>query len=326
VLETELTRRFDLTVPVVLAPMAGAAGGALAAAVSGAGGLGMIGVSHVAPPEWIRKQAALAAAGGRPYGVGLLAWSRPETTGQLAAVLALDPLPALVSVSYGDPPGDERRHRPPLAEAGCAVAAQVGTVPDALHAVENGFDLIVVRGGEGGGHGRNLVGTLPLLQGTLDALERAGSRVPVLAAGGIGGPSGLAAVLAAGAAGAWVGTAFLACPESLTREAATARLLSAGLTDTVYTGAFDRGFSLGWPEEFGGRALRNRFTDTWTGREGGLETDEDARAQLAAARAAGDFDLDHIYAGQGVGLLQEVRPAAAVVADLAGAEALLRRW
>jgi nitronate monooxygenase len=150
--------------------------------------------------------------------------------------------------------------------------------------------------------------------------------VPVLAAGGIGGPRGLAAVLAAGAAGAWVGTAFLACPESLVPDEARARLLAAELTDTVHTGAFDRGFSLGWPVEFGGRALRNRFTDTWAGRESELAADEDARAALLAARRSQDFDVDHIYAGESVGLLRTARPAAEVVADLARAEELLRRW
>jgi nitronate monooxygenase len=65
VLETELTRRFGLTVPLVSAPMAGASGGALAVAVSAAGGLGMIGVGSSTPADWISEQGALAAASGR---------------------------------------------------------------------------------------------------------------------------------------------------------------------------------------------------------------------------------------------------------------------
>src|SRR5947209_15082048 len=97
-LSTDLTRRLDLTVPVISAPMAGASGGALAAAVSSAGGLGMIGVGNSTPGSWISSNAAVAAAGGRPYGVGLLAWSRPDSSGQLDALLALDPAPSLVSV------------------------------------------------------------------------------------------------------------------------------------------------------------------------------------------------------------------------------------
>lgn len=332
VLSTELTRRLGLTVPLVAAPMAGASGGELAAAVSAAGALGMIGVGNAVSPDWISEQGALAARGGRPYGVGLLAWSRPDESGQLDAVLGLDPRPALVSISYGAPAGDERRYVRTLSEAGCLVAAQVGSVEDAQQTIEAGFDVLVVRGGEGGGHGRNLVATLPLLQAVLDMVEQPDgtSSVPVLAAGGIAGPRGLAAVLAAGAAGAWVGTAFLACPESLMKDEAKQRVLGARTSDTVYTGAFDRGFSLGWPREFAGRALRNRFTDAWTGREaelvGSSDEAEQARADLTEARRARDYDIDHVYAGQAVGLVSQVRPAADVVADFARAEELLRRW
>ncbi len=328
-LETALTRRFGLSVPLVSAPMAGASGGALAAAVSRAGGLGTIGVGGTTPPEWVARQAAVASAEGKPYGIGLLAWSRPDENGQLEAVLDLEPRPALVSVSYGDPPGDERRHLPALTAAGSAVACQVGSPDDAKRALDDGFDLLVARGAEGGGHGRDVVATLPLLQAVLDLTD--GTGVIVLAAGGIAGPRGLAAVLAAGAAGGWVGTAFLACPESELSEAAKQRLLAAGATDTVYTRAFDRGYSLGWPHEFGGRALRNHFTDTWTGRESDLadatSTEaERARTALAEARAAGDLDVAHVYAGQAAGLVGSARPASDVVAEFATAERLLRAW
>ena len=130
---------------------------------------------------------------------------------------------------------------------------------------------------------------------------------------------------------AWVGTPFLACPESALPEPAKQRLLSAGLDATVYTRAFDRGFSLAWPHEFGGRALRNRFTDAWTGRESELadETNDEgtrARTALREARAAGDLDVSHVYAGQAAGLVGSTRPAADVVADFARAEQLLRVW
>jgi nitronate monooxygenase len=324
VLTTWLTARFDVAVPVVSAPMAGAAGGRLAAAVSTAGGLGMIGVGDAATPSWVRQEASIAAEGGAPYGVGLLAWSRPERTGQLAAVLDAPTPPALVSVSYGDPPGDERRYLPALHAAGIVVATQVGSRADAVRAAGDGFDLLVVRGGEGGGHGRDAVATLPLLQEVLTA--DLGAELPVLAAGGIATDRGLAAVLAAGAAGAWVGTAFLASQESAVPTAAKARLLGAASTDTVYTHAFDRGLSLGWPAEFGGRSLRNSFTDTWTGRESELAHAQGARDRLTAARGAGDYDQAGIYAGQAVGLVQAERPAAEILIELAAAEALLRRW
>src|SRR5437763_9676389 len=130
-LSTAFTRRFGCTVPLVSAPMAGASGGSLAAAVSAAGGLGMIAAGGATPPEWIARNGARAAESGRPYGVGLLAWTSPESSGQLDAVLALDPAPALVSVSYGAPAGDERRYLEQLRAAGLSVATQVGDTEDA---------------------------------------------------------------------------------------------------------------------------------------------------------------------------------------------------
>src|SRR6266508_3420559 len=184
IMRTPLTSRFDLAVPVVGAPMAGAAGGRLAAAISASGALGMVGAGGAATTAWIAEQGRIAAASGRAWGIGLLAWVLEANPAQVDAVAELA-LP-LVSVSYGP----YQRHLAILKQAGSAVATQVGTLA------------------EGGGHGCNDVATLPLLQAVLDHVS-----VPVLAAGGIATARGLAAVLAAGAAGAWVGTAFLACPE-----------------------------------------------------------------------------------------------------------------
>jgi nitronate monooxygenase len=313
-MRTQLTDRFDLAVPVVGAPMAGAAGGRLAAAISSGGALGMIGAGDAAAPEWIAEQGRVAAASGRAWGVGLLAWvvdARPE---QLDAVVEL--APPLVSVSYGP----YERHVDRLKQAGSTVATQVGTIDEARAAERAGIDLIVARGGEGGGHGRNDVATLPLLQAVLDEVG-----VPVLAAGGIATARGLAAVLAAGAAGAWVGTPFLACPEATVPPAAVERILAAGQDDTSYGRVFDVGFRQGWPVEYGGRALRNRFFDRWQGREAALATDEDAHAELLAAYERRDYETACVYAGQSVGLVRRSRPAAEVVADLAGAAELLRR-
>jgi len=310
---TWLSERFGLDVPVVCAPMAGAAAGELAAAVSSGGGLGMIGAGAVTP-EWISEQCKIAGSVGRPFGVGLLAWLLADNPGQLDAVLAARP--ALVSVSYGP----YERYVPALREAGVTVATQAGTLAEARAAERAGVDVIVARGGEGGGHGRNDVATLPLLQMVLDTVA-----VPVLAAGGITGPRGLAAVLAAGAAGAWVGTAFLACPEATTSAGARERLLAATDTSTAYGRVFDIAQRQAWPPEYGGRALRNRFFDRWAGHEQDLEADWAAQVEIASARDRGDYDTFCVYAGEGAAMLTSQRPAAEVVADLATAERLLQR-
>jgi nitronate monooxygenase len=314
-MRTWLTERLGIQVPVVSAPMAGVAGGRLAAAVSRAGALGLVGVGARATPDWVAEQCAVAAEGGTPWGVGLQAWVLESAPAQLDAALAAGP--HLVSVSYGPYAAQLDRVR----AAGAVVVTTVGTVRDALAAEDAGVDAIVARGGEGGGHGRNEVATLPLLQMVLDAVQ-----VPVLAAGGIGSPRGLAAVLAAGAAGAWVGTAFLTCVEGTSTAAARARLAAASETDTVYGRVFDIGARAGWPAEFGERAVRNAYFDEWVGREDQLSLDDDAAERLVAARRQDDVDIVCVDAGQGVGLLRdESTTAAAVVAELARADELLQR-
>lgn len=315
-----LGERFGVRVPVVSAPMGGASGGRLAAAVSAAGGLGMIGAGGGSTGDWIREQDALArdAAGGRPYGIGLQAWMLADRPELLDATLECRP--ALAAVSYGDYAGAVAR----LRQAGIPTCTQVGTVAEAAEAVAAGVDLLVVRGLEGGGHGRGEVATLPLLQAVLDRMP-AGARVPVLAAGGISGARGLAAVLAAGAEGAWVGTAFLACEESLTAGHVVERLLKAGETETAYGRVFDVAPRLGWPARYGGRALRNPFFDRWEHREAELATDDEAHAEYRAGVAAGDLDVAAVYAGQGVGELAEVGSVAQVMAGFEAAAGLLRR-
>jgi nitronate monooxygenase len=301
VLTTWLTEKFNLSVPVVLAPMAGIAGGRLAAAVSEAGGLGMIGYGGAASDQ-LRDEVGLAAACGRPFGVGLLAWVLPRFEAQLD--IALEGGASLISLSYGD----YARYVDRIHAAGALAVTQAGTLDDALAAVDAGVDAVVARGGEGGGHGRDLVATLPLLQAVLDAVE-----VPVLAAGGIATGRGVAAVLAAGAAGAWVGSAFLACDEGAGPEAARDAVVDAALTDTIYTTVLDIGRGIPWPEEFGGRALRNDYATTWHGRE------QELRENPVQS------DEPVVWAGQVAGLVRRRGPAAAVMAELATAEEHLQR-
>lgn len=279
--------------------MAGVSGGRLAGAVSSAGGLGLIGFA-IGKPDELEAEAQLAAASGRPFGIGLLAWLLDHQPELLDTALATGP--AMVSVSFGD----YARYLPQVREAGVVAVTQVGSVAEARHAVDAGADVVVARGGEGGGHGRDAVATLPLLQGVLDAVD-----VPVLAAGGIAGARGLAAVLAAGAAGAWVGSAFTACTEAASADAIKAAVVAAAETDTIYTTVLDLGRGSHWPSEYGGRAIRNAFADTWHGRE----------AELEAAGIRSDEPV--VWVGQAAGLIRAVRPAADVVADLAAAEDLL---
>jgi nitronate monooxygenase len=274
----------------------------------------MVGAGATVTPEWITHECQVAAAAGAPFGVGLQAWALEHNPGQLDAVIAAGP--ALVSVSYGS----YAKHLPRLHAAGQVVATTVANLREARAAEAAGIDVIVARGAEGGGHGRADVGTLPLLQSVLETVN-----TPVLAAGGIGTSRGLAAVIAAGAAGAWAGTAFLTCTEGSTSPGARARLIAATDTDTVYGRVFDIGRRVGWPSEFGERALRNDFFDRWAGHEDELAHDTTAAAQMADAQQAEDYDTACLDAGHGVALLRRHATAADVVAEFSHATEHLRR-
>jgi nitronate monooxygenase len=181
---------------------------------------------------------------------------------------------------------------------------------------------VVARGSEGGGHGAATIATLPLLDAVLAAVS-----VPVLAAGGIASPRSLAAVLAAGASGAWLGTCLSACSEALTTDTARRALIGADETDTTSTRVFDVARGLPWSERFPSRVLRNAFVARWAGHEDELADDAGAQAELAAAIAADDCRTAPVDAGQGVGMVTGVAPVGEIIDRLcAGAELLLTRW
>ena len=277
---TTWSRSIGIDVPIVNAPMGGAAGGRLAAAVSAAGGLGMIGMGSSATAE--RLTAELALTGGLRVGIGLVHWvvqDRPDLF-----EVALAAAPQLLSVSFGDDWAWVARAH----DAGLTVTTQVATVGAARRAVDAGVDVLVARGAEGGGHGEPAVGTLPLVAAVLDAVD-----VPVLAAGGVSSPRAVAAVLAAGAAGAWVGTAFAACTEALTPAPARRELMAAEGDATELTSKYDVAAGYRWPPGLPERVLRG----------------------------------SPVNAGQGVDAVHGEHTAATVVAALRdGAAELLGRW
>jgi len=313
VLRTFLTEDWNLRFPLVGAPMAGVAFGALARAVSEAGGLGCIGIGSEDPVERIAQEAAVAGADGVRFGIGLMAWALERRPELFDAALAARPF--LLSISFGDvAPYADRVRR-----AGIKLVTQVQSREAAVTAERAGVDAIVVQGTEAGGHTSG-VATLPLLQIVLDAVT-----TPVIAAGGVATARGLAAVLAAGAEGAWIGTPLLASPEAHNTPQARAAVIRAREDETVLTSLFDRVQNIPWPAQFPGRALANEFTRRYHGREDEAVADEAALAAYRAARTANDFSLAHLYAGQSVGALERERSAAEVISSIGeGAEVLLR--
>lgn len=313
-LHTHLTTSWHLRYPIIGAPMAYVGRGRLAHAVSQAGGLGMIGIGSTESVEFLVQEAAVARGKEHlRFGIGMHAWAMEKRPDLLEAAIAAHPF--LLSLSFGSPaPYVERVH-----QHGILLATQVNSRADAIQAAQDGVDLIVVQGTEAGGHVSGPVSTLPLLQAVLDAVQ-----VPVIVAGGIATPRGVAAALAAGAEGVWVGTCLLASAECENTELARTRIVQAQETDTILTRAFDVAQGLAWPPQYPGRALRNHFTDQWHNHIDTLPQATEARQQLKEAIATKNYDLAYIYAGEAVGLVTQRRPAAEVIQHLGdGAERLL---
>jgi nitronate monooxygenase len=350
-LETELTRRLGMGLPIIQAPLAG--GGDtpdLVAAVAEAGGLGFIGAAYLAPAQITEAAGAVRARTNRPFGINLFAPlpapSLPDDPAPALAALAsyhaelgLPPpaLPARASENFSEQLGA-------ALESGASVfSVALGLLPnDAIAAVKSrgmfligtattpeeaveqekaGVDAIVAQGSEAGGHRATfsaafdvgMIGTMALVPQAVDAV-----RVPVIASGGIMDGRGIVAALALGAAAVQMGTAFLTCAEAGVPEAYKAAILAAKPHETQITRAFS-----GRPA----RGIVNRFMREMERREPLPFPLQNAltRPLRAAAAKAGRAEFLSLWAGQGLGMARR-QSAAELVARLAReAEAATRR-
>src|SRR4051794_8949664 len=315
-MRTPLCDLVGIDAPIVLAPMGGAVTPRLAAAVSSAGGLGMLPLTWTSPDDIASIVEETRQQTERPFGVNLgLAWDQRE---RLAAALGAGV--RVVSFFWGDASGVIGEAR----GAGALVFVTVGTAEEGRAAAAAGADVVVAQGWEAGGHVWGSVSTLALVPRVVDGV----APVPVVAAGGIADGRGLAAVLALGAAGAWVGTRFLAASEAAIHRDYRRRILAAGEADTFYGTLFDRG----WPDA-PHRTLRNSTVEAWeragrppSGSRPG-ETDEPAArpdgspinryaSSTPTAAMVGDIEPLPHWAGQGVGLVTREETAAAIVSSL----------
>lgn len=317
---TPLTRLLGITHPIILAPMGGVAGGKLAAAVSRAGGLGIISGGYGNPKagyggrDFMDEQ--LRAAGNTPIGVGYITWSLARFPDLFDQVMEHAPKAFFLSF------GDEKPFAPRIKAAGVTLICQVQDLDGARRALDAGADIIVAQGTEAGGHGKSGRTTLTLTPAVVDI---AGS-VPVVAAGGLSDGRGLAAALMLGASGILVGTRFWASPEALGSDNAKQLLVTASGDDTLRTRIFDIIRELDWPEGYSGRAIANDFSRRWHGNESELSENlkREAEGYWAAARA-GDTSKAVVFAGEGIDLIHDIKPAGEIVRRIATeAEKLLR--
>jgi nitronate monooxygenase len=318
VVRTALTDLLGIDVPIVLAPMGGAVTPELAAAVSNAGGLGMLPLSWASPDAIASTIDEVASLTTRPFGVNLgLEWDQRE---RLAA--ALQAGARVVSFFWGDPSALIEGAR----SADARIFVTVGSAEEATRAVDVGADVVVAQGWEAGGHVWSTVSTLALVPRVVDAVDP----VPVVAAGGIADGRGLAAVLTLGAAGAWIGTRFLAAAEAPIHDDYRRRLLEARETDTFYGTLYDGGWA-----DAPHRTLRNSTVEAWEAAgspPSGSRPGEDDEPAVSAegspigryasttprAGATGDIEALAQWSGQGVGLVTRMQPAAEIVAELVG--------
>ncbi|MFQ3318177.1 MAG: nitronate monooxygenase [Natronomonas sp.] len=306
--------------PIVQAPIGSATRPELAAAVSNAGGLGTLAVTWIPPDVARRRVEETRELTDAPFGVNIVLdedAKEVDTADHLDAIL--DAGVPVVSFSFGDASGYVDR----VHDAGAKALVTVGSAEEARQAEAAGADAVVAQGWESGGHIQSDVATLPLVPRVSDAVD-----VPVIAAGGIADGRGVAAVLAAGADGAWLGTRFVATEEAAVEELYRERIVEADETATFRGELFDAGWE-GMPH----RTLRNSTIEAWeqAGRpESGERPGEGETVaeypgghpikrygdDLPMKGVEGNIEALALYAGQSSGLTDEIKPAAEVVEEL----------
>jgi NAD(P)H-dependent flavin oxidoreductase YrpB (nitropropane dioxygenase family) len=279
------------------------------------GGLDKTTLEAMVPEEhkqFIERTLARYEVPGLPEGEsayeGLLAWSHSGARSQTEIALA-HPIRMLVN-ALGTPPRDvvDAVHA-----KGVLVASLVGTVEQALKQVEAGVDVIVAQGSEAGGH-TGEIGTMVLVPDVVDAVHP----TPVLAAGGIGSGRQVAAALALGAEGAWMGSIWLATAESDLHPVALQKVLRATSRDTVRSRSMT-----GKPA----RQLRTAWTEAWEASDSPgtlpmpLQWLATADAQTRIHRYAHSEksrarELIGTPVGQIVGRMNAVRPVREVIYDM----------
>jgi enoyl-[acyl-carrier protein] reductase II len=316
-MRTRLTELLGIEHPVMLAGMGGVSYSALASAVSAAGGFGCLGASTMNNERMAEEVAAVRAATDKPFGVDLLTAMPGGMTEQVKIVIDGGATAFVAGLGVPTEVVDLCHQH------GLVVVSMCGKVEHAVRAVDAGCDLVVAQGTEAGGHTGQVAG-FPLVPQVVDAV---GDRVPVVAAGGIFDGRGLAAAIALGADGIWVGTRFIATPEARGVLGYKEKLLASREDQTTVSRAYS-GKTM--------RVVRNQYTDYYDAHPEKLKKFPE---QLAVSYGGGtmhlggdsytegvDVERECYPAGQGVGAITELVPAGELVRRFVDeAEAVLDR-
>ena len=354
-IKSRICEIFGIKYPIFLAGMGGAANPALAAAVSNAGGLGVLGAAACTPEQmrrWINETRKLT---DKPFGVDTLLPMSVRGSGNIKQNQGQDPSKLVaeykkMAMQFMTEQGlkiieEDRKataiesvglftkeffesqrevvieEKVPVYAAGLGnpepwmermranntkVMTVVGAVRHTVKVAAAEVDAIVAQGHDAGGH-NSPIGTMALLPQVVDAANG----IPVLGAGGISDGRGIAAALMLGAEGVWIGSAFLAAEESGIHPHQKQAIVDATEEGTVISRSIT-----GKPA----RIIRSAWTDFWE------RSEHDplpmpyqstiAGGVLAAADADGRQDINPGFAGQGIGMIKKVRPAAEIMDEL----------
>ena len=316
-MKTRLTSLLNISHPVMLAGMGGVSYSALTAAVSNAGGYGCLGASTMSSDVLAEEIAATKRLTSRPFGVDLLT-AFPDSLVKNVELLIEGGATTFVA-GLGVP-----THVVDLCHRhGVLVVSMCGKVDHARRAVDAGCDIVVAQGTEAGGH-TGTVATMPLVPMIVDAVSE---QVPVVAAGGIFDGRGLAAALALGADGVWIGTRFIATREARALPGFREGILAAREDGTVISKAFS------------GKTMRVLKNDTTARYEADPSLLRPFPEQLMNSFRDGTFHLggdesalgvdpsrEGYPAGQAVGAISSIESAGDIVASIvAEASAVLGR-
>ena len=310
--DNPICRLLGIRYPICQAGMYQVAYGRLAAAVSNAGGLGVIGSAYM-EPERLREEIRLAKSlTDQPIGVDIL-FAKTERGSALVEAyeqevqahieVTFEEGVAVIVAGLGNPgPIVPRAHA-----AGTKVMALVGTARQAQAVERAGVDAVIASGHDGGGH-VSRGGMIALVPRVVDAV-----RIPVLAAGGLADGRGLAAALALGASGVWMGTRFIASTEARGHENYKRRITEIDEDGTIVTRAHSGKAN---------RMIRNDFTKSWEGRDKEIKPYPHQLREIGEpasyrGRIEGDTVTGVLPAGQSAGLIQSIESAGDIVRSTA---------
>jgi enoyl-[acyl-carrier protein] reductase II len=311
-LHTPLCDLLGVPHPIMLAGMGGVSYAEVCAAVSEAGGFGSLGMAGTTPRFIESQMKRVRELTDEPFGVDLLA-AQPESLEASVDIIIREGARAFIA-GLGVPYPIVKK----LKDAGLLVGAVIGKVDHAVKSEAAGCDFVIAQGTEGGGH-TGAVASVALWPQVVDAVK-----IPVVAAGGLYDGRGLAAALALGCVGVWMGTRFIASTEAHAGGAYKEAIVGMGEADTVISRGFT-GKTL--------RAIRNRTTERFEkepAKPFPLQAMESAQENRLGPIAGVTENLDPetmcFAAGQGGGGVREVLPCAEIVQrTLAEAQATLGR-